>query len=485
MPSIDLSKALDCLDSVVSILEPVRDERGAISDFKYLYSNSAIETIHSVSSGQVQQKTFLKVCRVSRDLFTRIINVLERNEPFSEDIFSIERGQWLRISFKKYNDNLFLQEQDITQEKQSEEELRTNEKLFSTLFNNSGVGIVLMNYEGKVIKANAKMCEMFGFEKDEAIGLDRGEVYPPNRTENGWELYIKLINKEINFYEIEKQYKRKDGSIFWALLTVSLFDNNEQNPLAIAVIQDIDLRKQAEESVAKLNKDLIELNDYKDKVVSVIAHDLSSPFSTCKGLLDNIIELPDTTPRETVLFLVQLLHKKFTQINELLAELVLWTRNQLNKMSFQPKEIDVEKELQKVVSICTEQANEKQIHIVFNSTKQLTAIADTNMFDAIARNLLNNAIKFSPEGAEVLIKAENLGGETLISITDFGAGITEEIIKNIETGRNQCVSYGTKGEKGLGLGLSLSKEFIEKNGGKLKIETKVNSGTTVSFTLPA
>src|SRR3954470_3931024 len=111
-----------------------------------------------------------------------------------------------------------------------EEKLKNNEKLFSTLFNNTGVGIVLMDYEGKVIKANNKVCEMFGYNSDEAVGLDRREIYPENKMENGWQLYNRLINKEISSYEMEKVYKRKDGSTFWGLLTISLFDDNDEKP---------------------------------------------------------------------------------------------------------------------------------------------------------------------------------------------------------------------------------------------------------------
>jgi two-component system sensor histidine kinase/response regulator len=366
----------------------------------------------------------------------------------------------------------------------TEEEIRSNERLFSTLFNNSGVGIVLMDSKGKIIKANSKICKMFGYREDEAVGLDRQEVYPSDKSENGWDLYNQLIRKEISSYEIEKQYKRKDGSIFWGLLTMSLLENNEDNTVAIAVIQDIDLRKQAERSILKLNKELTELNDYKDKVISIIAHDLKSPFSSCKQLLENILETFEGLSKTELEQYFQLLFARFLTINQLLEELVLWARTQLNKMPFNPQPLTVGKELKKVITSFQQTADEKEITIRLRYGSEMIVIADLNMFQAIVRNLLSNAIKFSQPKSEISIDTQYSDNELFISVNDSGVGMTEETIKNIIVGRNNTAAFGTNGEKGLGLGLALAKEFVEKNSGKLVIRSNRHTGTHISFSLP-
>ncbi len=165
--------------------------------------------------------------------------------------------------------------------------------------------------------------------------------------------------------------------------------------------------------------------------------------------------------------------------------LLLWVQNQLNRVAINKINIAVEDELNLTISSCQAQADEKHITIrsAYNGPK--TAFADAHMFKAINRNLLINAIKFSAEHSEIVVQTHQEENDIVISFIDHGTGMNAETISNIETGIFSKPSFGTKGEKGVGLGLSLCKDFIEKNNGKLHINSKVNAGSNFSYSLPA
>lgn len=484
MNEIDFKEALISQNAGLIIFQAIRDDLNSIVDLQWVYMNPAAEKIHNTTLEKLGRTTFLQRVPDAFVRFEKVKYLIENGGAFYEEVFNPSLNKWLLISIQKFKDGCIANIEDITERKLAEEQHKTNEKLFSTLFESSGVGIALIDKDGKVVRTNSKVCKMFGYEKQEAIGVQLQQIYPPNHPESGYQMFVDLITGKIKSYEIENQYIRKDGSIFWAHITVSLFEENNEYPLAIAVIQDIEPRKKAENAINIMVRELTELNDYKDKVLTIIAHDLKNPVSSSVDFFEYLFDTFDTLPKEELKELLKKFQKNMLNISDLLSGLLVWVQNQLNKVVINKAPIQIEKELESAINACLLQAQEKHIKIKTNFNTPATVVADANMISAINRNLLTNAIKFSNENAEILIQTERKERDLIISFIDHGQGMADEMVKKIQEGNFVASSFGTRGEKGAGLGLGLCKDFIKKNNGSFYIKSVVNAGSNFSYTLP-
>jgi two-component system sensor histidine kinase/response regulator len=229
---------------------------------------------------------------------------------------------------------------------------------------------------------------------------------------------------------------------------------------------------------------LKELNSIKNKLFSIISHDLRSPFSALAGALP-LLETGSFTPEETSLILSDI--KRMTDsASEMLENLLQWARSQMNTIRVNPEQLVVWRLVQQKVALYTEIAKNKSITIVNQTQPTAIVYADRNHVLLILRNLIGNAIKFTPEGGKIFIyaQANELNNSLIISVKDTGVGMNETTRHQIFGSDELFSTQGTAGEKGTGLGLLLCKEFVEKNGGKIWVESELGIGTTFSFSLP-
>lgn len=240
---------------------------------------------------------------------------------------------------------------------------------------------------------------------------------------------------------------------------------------------DITERKFAE-------KELRELNSSKDRLFSIIAHDLKNPFFGIIGLSNIFVtEYEDLTPDEIKTY--------SKEINELagntyriLENLLDWSRQQTGQMSFSPLRFNLKEAIDYYREIIEPQAKLKGINISANIEEDVYVFADSYMFNTVIRNLVSNALKFTYPGGKILISTKTEGNSVTVSVKDSGVGMDEKTMSKIFKIDEDIKATGTKGERGTGLGLILCKEFVEKNGGKIFIESKVGEGSIFSFTLP-
>ncbi len=233
------------------------------------------------------------------------------------------------------------------------------------------------------------------------------------------------------------------------------------------------------------NKELQKTNRQKDKLFSVIAHDLKSPFSGLIGfaeiLKDNVNELSAEQLNEYTGYIYKSANNTFDLIENLLE----WASLQRSTIKLYPKKISVNKFMEEVLEPISEQALEKNILIHRELPDNLEWIADRNMLTSILRNLLTNAIKFSYAGNTVLVTIRQINDELLFSVTDYGVGMPEETTKNLFLNEYNESTRGTGDEKGSGLGLAICKDFVELHGGKIRAESLPGKGTTITFSLPS
>lgn len=239
------------------------------------------------------------------------------------------------------------------------------------------------------------------------------------------------------------------------------------------------LRHQRE--MEKRSEELERLNQVKDKFFSIISHDLRSPINALAGLLD-LLDKGAVRPDELSKHIHEL-KSRFNHTRTLLNNLLDWTLLQMDKLNLQPGRIDIQEIVDENIQLLGSVSN-KQISLHNQVPPGTIGFADSNTVNLVLRNLMTNAIKFTNDGGEVRISAHDHGHEWLITVKDNGVGINNDVLKILFDKTAPYTTRGTANEKGTGLGLILCKEFVEKNGGKIFVESEVEKGSRFSFTIP-
>jgi signal transduction histidine kinase len=239
------------------------------------------------------------------------------------------------------------------------------------------------------------------------------------------------------------------------------------------------------EKVAASEKSLKESNAIKDKFFSIIAHDLKGPLATITSFLQIMINYSDGFSEEERIKLAKDMHKSVSNLSALLENLLQWARSQMGHIDFTPKKFPLSRSVQKTHDLLHARAAGKLIDLEIDVDKGIIVFADENMLDFVFRNLLSNALKFTNPGGKIQIKAKMKDQMVEVTVRDNGIGINEEDQSKLFRTDYHLTKPGTFKEEGTGLGLILCKEFVEKNGGKIWVESKPNEGTEFKFTLQA
>ena len=228
------------------------------------------------------------------------------------------------------------------------------------------------------------------------------------------------------------------------------------------------------------NAKLKEANSIKDKIFSIIGHDLRSPLASLKGLLELVIK-NKISGQEFKSFAPKL-NQHVTGVSETLENLLSWSRSQMKGLKPMPIHLPLRKVINKSIDLFAETAAEKKILITTNVNEDESVFADENQLGLIFRNLVHNAIKFTAEGGSIQITTVSSGDFIVVKVSDTGLGMTDKQLQQVFQS-NAPTTRGTMGEKGTGLGLLLCKEMVESNGGKIAVESESGKGSTFSVFL--
>lgn len=223
----------------------------------------------------------------------------------------------------------------------------------------------------------------------------------------------------------------------------------------------------------------------RDKLYSVIAHDLRSPMGSIKMVLNMLIlNLPSEKIGAEMYELLTMANQTTEDVFSLLDNLLKWTKSQIGKLNVVYQDVDLVEVTDGLIEIFSMVASLKKIRIREMKPEKMMVNADIDMLKTVVRNLLSNAIKFSKENSEVLVKMEEVDGMAVVSVQDHGCGISEEGQKKLLHTDTHFSTFGTNNEEGSGLGLLLCKDFVVKNGGKLWFTSKEGEGSIFSFSIP-
>lgn len=233
------------------------------------------------------------------------------------------------------------------------------------------------------------------------------------------------------------------------------------------------------------NIQLAEANAAKDKFFAIIAHDLRGPTHTQTALLEHINKEFDTIESKELKNLLSLMHKSSENISNLLDNLLLWAQSQVSKIEIKPDRLLLTTTIKSTLESLEQSARLKQITVTLNTNDQLQVLFDPNMLQTIVRNILSNAIKFTPRGGKItVITSASEQNLVMLKITDTGIGIEPDKLSKLFDIGTSSSSQGTENEKSNGLGLILVKEFVERNNGTIQIDSDPQKGTSVSVIMP-
>jgi len=246
------------------------------------------------------------------------------------------------------------------------------------------------------------------------------------------------------------------------------------------------------EEIVEKNEKLQESNATKDKFFAIISHDLLGPFNILMGFADLLVDSfihKDIGPDEQKKY-AGYIQQNLEKTHKLLENLLLWARSQKDSLEFKLGKENLFRFTDEIIELVKQAANKKSIEISNHIQEDISVYADKNMLATILRNLISNAIKFTPKNGVISIHAELLNHNpdrpfVEISVNDNGVGLMPEIKEKLFNIAENISVKGTENEEGSGLGLILCKEFIEKHGGGIRVESEPGEGSSFIFTLPA
>ncbi len=310
------------------------------------------------------------------------------------------------------------------------------------------------------------MQDLMQGEKNERELLEAQNQYLMEKKEiEIGKLEVNQRNREKIIEEQEKQQK-----FLFALIALSIV-------VVILVLYLYAMKR-------KSNLALQEINDTKDKLFSIIGHDLKGPLNSFTAFSSLLINHADKLTKEEIKTLSVDLDKSLKNLMALLENLLEWSRSQTGNIDFKAEEFDLSTMLSENIELLKGQAANKKITLISEYKTGLLAKAHSNSINTVVRNLLSNAIKFTPEGGKITLNIEE-GKQWLVSVTDTGVGMSQATIHSLFELGTKHSTLGTAKEKGTGLGLILCKDFVEKNGGTIGVESVEGKGSKFYFTVSA
>ncbi len=340
--------------------------------------------------------------------------------------------------------------------------------------------IFMIDLNGGILQANKAAENFFGKPQEKITGRFCYELVHETECFEG--------NCPFSKAKVSNKRETKNLLInekWYSVVIDPIFDKDNKISSAIHIMIDITERKQAELLIQQQNHQLKEVNATKDKLFSIIAHDLRSPFTGLLGLTEMMAEdSAEYTSLEVTKFLSSL-HLSISNVYKLLVNLLEWAQLQTGSISFSPAEYSLFNTFLDCEKSIKENAISKEISVVNEIPDAMKIFADDDMIKSLLRNLLNNALKFTNRGGKIVAKArETADGMIEVSIADTGIGIPENIIPRLFIVGEDVGSKGTEQEASTGLGLLLCKDFVKIHGGKIWVESEIGKGSTFYFTLP-
>ncbi|MGE0090283.1 MAG: PAS domain S-box protein [Bacteroidales bacterium] len=374
--------------------------------------------------------------------------------------------------------------EDITLSRKVEEALKESEKKYRFIAEKASDIIYSISLDSRITFYNRVVEQIFDISVEELQRHNYDHFMSMADKDYANELHQERL-KGVKSPIFRHKFITPSGKVVYLEFSVApLFDDNNKVIGSLGIARDVTGKVIAEQELKQKNIELENIVKTKDKFLSVIAHDLKSPFNTLIGfsnvLLDNYNLLNDTDKQKYI----QIINSSANSGYDLLKNLLDWSRSQSNQLKFMPRKIKIGNLINNSIQNLKHSAAIKDIELVFSETKEFYVETDEMMFNTVFRNLLTNAIKFSNVNSQIITSIEENKKSFIIHVRDFGIGLKED--EQISLFKNASVvsKEGTSHEPGTGLGLLICKEFLTVMGGTIYVNSNFGQGSTFSFTLP-
>lgn len=385
------------------------------------------------------------------------------------------------------NEKYFAIRTDITERKRIELELKQSERKYKDLHNNNPLMIFTLSKDAIILDVNPITFQELGYEPEEIIGNPVFKVFHPDEHGKVLQKFQDFLENPAKSPPWEFRKITKHGKVIWVSETVQFMLDQRNEPIIILVCENITERKWAEDVLNKYMRELENLNKAKTKFFSIIAHDLCNPFAGILGIAELLeIKLQNSNELSVsqCLHYSKLIHTSAKSGFTLLENLMQWALTQSGNIEYNPRRLSIATQISQAISVVTSNAFNKNISIEYDKAENQFVYADEILLNTVLRNLLTNAIKFTHKSGKIRVSTRIENNILLVSISDTGIGIDPMNLEKIFRIDTRFSNTGTNKEKGTGLGLILCKEFVEKQGGTIWVESELGQGSTFTFTLP-
>ena len=374
---------------------------------------------------------------------------------------------------------------DLTSWKMKKEVQQQEEDRFEEMANTAPVMIWIADVEGLFSFVNNVWLDYTGKDIGNQLGMNWLKNVHPDDSENLLSIYQSAFKSQKTF-SAEFRFKAKNEKFQWMLIKGTPRLNDEGNFSGfIGSCVNINDQIENEEKIRIINTKLTESNETKDKFFSIISHDLRGPLSGLMQILEILSTSYKSMKEEEKIDIIDQAAKSSSSTFALIENLLEWSRIQSGTFPYEPKDLSLPALINSIGNLYSHNFKNKGINFKVNVKPDSTVFADVKMTETIIRNLISNAIKFTPKEGAVLVNSEEDQNFVCVQVNNTGTGISQEKMAELFRIDKSHSTRGTNNEEGSGLGLILCKELVERQGGKIWVVSKKDEGSTFYFTLPA
>ena len=469
-------------DFYSAMIEAIEVHQGSgLVDFEYLnkvgdrYYSKMDQIVSLFEDEARQQLSIIGIIEISLAAFSVLIIVLEVYFIFKPSFRKLVESEALRVeSDQLRKKNITISDLNKTLSEKSEE-LHSSKSMLKSLIDNVPLMLVVLDTKGKILSGNFRFYEFFDIDKGDTRQLYFDEILPDRIFLKHKELFGKALGGEYAGFE-EKVLNNKKKWFYGYGAYAPVFENGVVSKLTVFVADITELKSAQEE--------LHRVNDVRTKLFHVISHDLKGPVASLKGVFEMLLD--NNISQEEFRDLSTDLYRNVNYLYHTIETLFHWTYLQLDSSVSSPEKVKLKDFTSVVISQILPVAKAKGQNIENLAQSDVLVWADSYQLKVVLRNLVTNAIKFSPEKSTITIESDYHNGHVNLIVCDSGKGMDKEMVQKVlsENMSGYVTTPGTRNEKGIGLGLPLCVQLLKSNKGKLSIESVPGKGTKAIVGLP-
>lgn len=459
-----------------------------------VFANKAIQEITGYNLSEMEHKPFLNAVyeKDRANVYDTYQRRLAGETIPSYDMRILSKSgkvRWFLLNSIKIKweekDAVLVFAKDIHNRKLAEDKLRESEERLSLITNTVDSVMFSFKTEGDEFRidfVNDYFFKDTGYKKEDFVGKLLSEVIPPDKYKTLVQKYREAVDKQQNV-TWEESSPWKEGMQNAIVSITPVYNEKNQCTHVLGTMSDITERVKAENALKASEKELKNLNATKDRLFSIIGHDLRNPLNNMFGFAFLLQRRAAQYHDEKLNKYIDAISQSAHSVSELLENLLEWSRAQTQEIKVEKGNFYLNEIVEANFKLFYNSAKAKKIKLISKIKPDLMIHADKTMLSTVIRNLISNAVKFTPGNGQIIVSTEQIAGETTVRVHDTGIGMDEKMIQRLFKSDNIQTGTGTDGEKGTGLGLMICKEFIDLHNGKIRVESSEGKGSTFIFTI--